>query len=86
MKSTNAILLSGSIYDLTMALKRASEDLISAEKFLAEIKPEDDSRKIDWTVNDAKNVVRDATNSVLKAQTNLTGIINLLKKLKELVD
>jgi hypothetical protein len=86
VKPTNAILLSGGFDDLTVALRRASEDILAADKFLSEIKANDNNERLDWAVNDAKNVVRDATNSVSKAQRILTSISNLLKQMKVLTD
>lgn len=84
MKSTDAILLSGGIDDLHKALIKTSEDMLAAEKFLAEIKPDDKEVRLDWAVNDAKSVVRDAANNVRKAQTTLANVVSLLKQMKVL--
>jgi len=84
MKSTNAILLSGGIDDLYKTLIKASEDMLAAEKFLAEIKPEDKEVKLDWAINDARRVVHDAANNVYRAQTTLVNVVNLLKQMKVL--
>jgi hypothetical protein len=84
VKSTNAILLSGGIDDLQKTLMIASEDMLAAEKFLAEINPDNTEGRLDWSVTDARNVVHDASKNVFRAQTTLANVVSLLKLMKVL--